>query len=155
MKFLAGDRTVVVPESVEVELRMQAHERPALHAVLDADWIHVDRSADVDVLVAFSRYEGRLAVGETNRGECGVLALGAVRGFELVIDDSVPRQIAIDEGLRVTATLPLLCQAIRAEQLTVQVVESIADDLLSGKYYLPFQAGGFRAWALEQGLVDY
>lgn len=78
LEFLAGDRPIVVPESVERELRHQAHELPALNQVLDAPWITVDRSDDIAFLARFATYEERLAVGETNLGECGVLALGAV-----------------------------------------------------------------------------
>ncbi|WP_254654467.1 hypothetical protein [Clavibacter tessellarius] len=54
-----------------------------------------------------------------------------------------------------TATVPLLCQAIRAGQLTVSMTEQLADELIMGKYFLPFPIGSFRAYALEQGLIDY
>lgn len=155
LKFLAGDRAVIIPESVEHELKRQSHDLPALRQVLDADWIAVDRSCDVQFLMAFAGYEQQLAVGEKNRGECGVLALGKTRGFETVLDDHVARTIAETEDIRVTATLPLLCSAIRENHLTVAMVEALADDLLSGAYYLPFSKGGFRQWANEQGLIDY
>lgn len=154
-KFLTGDRAVIIPASVEHELKKQVHDMPALHQVLDADWIGVDRSDDLGFLVAFAKYEERLAIGEQNRGECGVLALGHTRGFEVVLDDSVPRAIAEAEGITVTATLPLLCKAIRESQLTVPMVESLADDLLAGTYYLPFGKGGFRQWAYQEGLIEY
>jgi len=36
----------------------------------------------------------------------------------------------------------------------VSMVESLADDLLSGTYHLPFEPGGFRNWAAGQGLID-
>lgn len=94
-------------------------------------------------------------VAGKNRGECGVLALGKVRGYEVVLDDRVARTIAEEDGLRVTSTLSLLCHAIRAKQLTVAMVEALADDLLAGDYYLPFPAGSFRRWALEEGHLDY
>lgn len=155
LKFLTADRGVTIPESVEYELKKQAHDVPAVHQVLDAEWICVDRSDDLPFLLAFAKYEERLAIGEQNRGECGVLALGGVRGFEVVLDDSSPRAIAHAESIRVTATLPLLCRGIREAQLTVPMVESLADDLLSGVYYLPFGKGGFRQWALQEGLIDY
>lgn len=75
--------------------------------------------------------------------------------FETVLDDSVPRTIAREEGIRVTATLPLLCEAIREGRLTVPMVEQLADDLIAGDYYLPFHPGGFRWWAIHEGLIDY
>lgn len=155
LKFLTNDRAVLIPGTVEDELKRQAHGEPGLQQVLQADWITVDRSTDIEFLTAFARYETRLVVDGNNLGECGVLALGSTRGYELVLDDATPRRIAQDEGLRVTATLPLLCEAIRAKQLTVPLVEALADDLIIGTYYLPFQPGGFRRWALENGLLDY
>lgn len=91
-EFLAGDRPVVVPEIVQRELWHQAHELRALNQVLDAPSIAVERSDDIAFLARFSSYEERLAVGQTNLGECGVLALGAVRGLEVVLDDSVARR---------------------------------------------------------------
>lgn len=155
VKFLAGDRPVLIPESVERELRQQERDTVVLRQLLDAEWITVDRSNDIAFLAAFARYEDRLVVDERNRGECGVLALGDVRGFEVVLDDSVARTIAEEHGVRVTATLPLLCAAIREGKLTVPMVESLADDLLAGDYYLPFAPGGFRQWAIQEGLIEY
>lgn len=155
LKFLTADRAVTIPESVEYELKKQVHDIPALHQVLDANWITVDRSDDLPFLVAFAKYEERLAIGEQNRGECGVLALGKARGFEAVLDDSAPRAIAEAEGIPVTATLPLLCKGIREGQMTVPMVESLADDLLAGAYYFPFGKGGFRQWAFHEGLIEY
>lgn len=155
LHFLAGDRPIVVPESVERELRRQSHEIPVLNEVLDATWIQIDRSDDIAFAASFARYEERLVVGDANLGECGVLALGAVRGFEVVLDDGVARTLAQDDGLRVTSTLALLCQAIREGQLTVPMVEKLADDLIVGDYYLPFATGGFRSWALQEGMIEY
>lgn len=155
LKFLAGQRQVLIPESVERELRRQMQDLPTLHQVLNADWIAIDRSDDLEFSATFARYESRLVVDGRNLGECGVLALGKTRGYEAVLDDNVARTIAHEEGISVTATLELLCQAVREGRLTVPMVEALADDLLSGEYYLPFGDGGFRQWALENGLIDY
>ncbi|MEU8050987.1 hypothetical protein [Micromonospora haikouensis] len=35
------------------------------------------------------------------------------------------------------------------------MVESLVDDLLESKYFLPFGPGGFRRHVLENGLLDY
>jgi predicted nucleic acid-binding protein len=153
--FLAADRLVIIPESVERELRNQAYGLPALHEILTADWIVKDRSDDLPFVAAFGRYEERLVVRDANRGECGVLALAEERGYEAVLDDAVPRKLSDEHGIRVTATVPLLCQAIREGKLTVPMVEKVADDLIAGEYFLPFGPGGFRRYALENGLIDY
>lgn len=157
LKFLTSDRGLLIPESVFIELGHQANSEPALRQVLEADWVKVDRCDDLQFVAAFAAYEERLVPKgtDTNRGECGVLALGRVKGFELVLDDGTARAIAEDEGLSVTATLPLLCGAIRAGKLTVPMVEHLADELIAGEYFLPFGPGHFRQWALEQDLIDY
>jgi predicted nucleic acid-binding protein len=136
LRFLAGERPVYIPDSVERELNSATEHVSATRATLDAEWIHVHRSSHPDFIEAFAHYYDRLAVGDKNRGECGVLAMGQIYKCEVVVDDAVPRKIAEEKGIRVTATV-LLCEAIRAKQLTTVMVEALADDLLESKYYLP------------------
>lgn len=155
LRFLAGGRPVYVPDVVERELYQASEVIPAVRGALGTDWISVHRSTDYDYLRIFSDYEDRLAVGLTNLGECGVLAMGELYGCEVVIDDGSARSMAEEKGLRVTATVPLLCDAIRAKQLTTPMVEHLADQLLAGEYRLPFDHGGFRQHVLENGLLDY
>lgn len=152
LKFLTAGHAVI-PESVEQEIRDQQHQHPDLRQILDAEWIVVDRSEDLEFLAAFARYEEHLVAGGRNRGECGVLALGRTHGYRIVIDDNVPRVLATREKLECTGTLGLPCEAIRKEQLTVPMVESLADDLIMGDYRLPFGPGGFKCWAEQQGLL--
>lgn len=155
LKFLAGDRPVFIPDVVERELRRQTEDVRAIGQVLDADWIHVFASTKSTYMATFAGYARRLVADGKNDGECGVLAMGATFACEMVIDDSTPREIAEAEGLRVTATVAVLCDAIRAKQLTLWMVEQVADDLLANKYYLPFGPGGFRQHVLELGLLEY
>jgi predicted nucleic acid-binding protein len=155
LRFLAGERAVYIPDSVERELNDAAEHASAARAVLDADWIHVYRSTSPDFGEAFAYYADRLAVGNKNLGECGVLAMGQLYKCEVVLGDAVPRTIAEERGIKVTATVPVLCEAIRTKQLTTVMVEALADYLLEGDYYLPFGPGGFRQHVLENGLLDY
>jgi predicted nucleic acid-binding protein len=155
VRFLAGDRPVYIPDSVERELDDAVQRFPAVRAVLDADWINVYRSTSIDFVEAFARFADRLVVDGKNLGECGVLAMGQLYKCEVVIDDGVPRQIAREKGIRSTATVPLLCDAVRTKKLTMVMVEELADNLLEGEYYLPFGPGGFRRHVLENGLLDY
>ena len=154
LRFVVQTRSVYIPDSVEAELKAAEYSLPELRDVRGADWIKVIRSDEVDVLTAFSTYHARLVVGTKNLGECGVLAICKAKGFEAVMDDAVARQIADEDGIRYTTTLGLLTEAIRNDQLTVQMVEHIADDLMMGDYRLPFPQGGYRRWALEQGLIE-
>jgi predicted nucleic acid-binding protein len=155
LRFLAGEREIYIPESVERELNGAFDLVPAARQALDADWINVHRSTSLEYAEAFSHYHDRLVANGKNAGECGVLAMGKVYGCELVMDDATPRRIAEEEGIRVTATVPMLCDAIRARKLTTVMVEELADNLLEGSYYLPFGPGGFRQHVLENGLLDY
>lgn len=155
LRFLAEDRPVFIPDSVEREIRNAAEHLPAVRAVLDAEWINVHRPTSPQYLRAFAAYADRLVANGRNLGECGVLAMGRIYNCEVVIDDATPRVIAEEEGMRVTATVPLLCEAIRAGNLTTKMVEALADDLLESEYFLPFGRGGFRQHVLENGLLDY
>ncbi|MFV2017325.1 nucleotide-binding protein [Micromonospora sp. LOL_023] len=155
LRFLAEGRPVYIPDSVERELNESAEYLSSVRAVLDADWIQVHRSTDPAFGEAFAHYVDRLVVGTKNRGECGVLAMGQIYNCEVVLDDAVPRKIAEEKRLRVTATVPLLCEGIRSGNLTTVMVEALADNLLEDEYYLPFGSGGFRRHVLENGLLDY
>ncbi|GAA3731170.1 hypothetical protein [Streptomyces tremellae] len=68
---------------------------------------------------------------------------------------TTPRQIAEEDGLKVAATVPVLCEAIRAKRLTMVMAEELADHLLEGAYFLPFGPGGFRRRVLQNGLLGY
>ncbi|MEU3221880.1 hypothetical protein ABZ695_01810 [Streptomyces sp. NPDC006976] len=155
LRFLAGDRRVYIPSAVQRELYNAADQIPAVRQVVEADWIHVHSSESMEYVGAFSRYHDRLVADGKNVGECEVLAMGKIYGCEIVVDDAAPRRIAEEEGIRVTATVPILCDAIREQKLTTVMVEELADNLLEGKYYLPFGSGGFRQHVLEHGLLDY
>ncbi|WP_243653709.1 hypothetical protein [Pseudonocardia endophytica] len=80
LRFLADARPVYIPDSVEGELIDAGQNSASVRAVLDADWIEVYRSTDLDYVEAFARYYDRLVVDNKNRGECGVLAMGEIYG---------------------------------------------------------------------------
>lgn len=154
LEVVAGDRPVVMPDAVRAELVQGCHSYPHLSQVLDAPWIQVDRSDDVELLMVTTRYENRLVdANGRNRGERGVLALAEVRRGIAVVDDRVAREVGREHKVEISGTLALLCQAIREGLLTVPLVEKIADDLLETKYRLPYRPGQFRSWAAQVGLI--
>lgn len=155
LRFLADGRTVYIPDSVQREPDEAAAHVSSIRAVLDAELVHVYRSTNFEFAEAYAHYFDRLVVDGKNVGECGVLAMGQIYKCEVVIDDATPRTIAEEKGIRVTATVPLLCGAIRAKKLTTVMVETLADNLLESEYFLPFGPGGFRQHVLENGLLDY
>ncbi|MGP4021905.1 hypothetical protein [Actinomadura sp. 3N407] len=155
LRFLTEGRPVFIPDSVEREINAATNYVAATHAVLEADWINVYRSTDQRFAATFARYADRLVADGKNTGECGVLTMGELYGCEIVIDDLTAYSIAEEKGLRVTASVPLLCQSIRMKKLTMAMVEALADHLLESEYHLPFGPGGFRRHVIEHGLLDY
>lgn len=155
LKAIAGDRSVIIPDVVQDEIAKSVNEYPHLRAVLDAEWIHVRPLGFGAELAAYATYAQRLVVGHRNHGECGVLATAQHLPGEAVIDDFAGRTVGEEKGIKVIGTLGLLCQGIRAGLLTVDLVSALADDLLLTEYYMPFTAGEFQRWALEDGALDY
>lgn len=153
LKHLCREHRVIIPESVEAELKAQSRTDPQLHQVLEADWITIDRSTDLTYVKAFAYFENRLVANGRNVGECGVLALGQTRGYELIIDDRAARNQANLNNLTCHGTLALLSEAIRMEKISVDMVSDLADDLIISKYHLPFKKGKFAQWAETEGLI--
>ncbi|MEU8050988.1 hypothetical protein [Micromonospora haikouensis] len=111
LRFLAGERPVYIPDSVERELNGATEHASATRAVLDADWIRVHRSTNPDFVESFSHYADRLFAAGKNLGECGVLAIGQIYKCEVVIDDATPRRIA--EEKEFGSRRPSHCCAMR------------------------------------------
>ena len=155
LKHITNDRLVIIPEVVRQELADAIEEVPAARQVLEAQWIRVSSMTELDELTKYNYYAERLVVGRKNRGECGVLALGAAHGWEVVIDDRDPREIGSADKITVTTTLALLCQAIKTRKVSYSSVEALVDDLVKNSYFLPFAAGGFWTWALVEGFLDH
>lgn len=153
LKAVVGGRTAVMPDVVAEELRVGAARDSRVQAVLDASWIQERELRSEAEITAFSVFSELLVRGVRNRGEAGVLALASTSGGVAVVDDTAPRKAAKRHGIVVRPTLTLLCEAVRHGLLTVPLVSALADDLLIGKYRLPFAPGGFEKWAGENGLL--
>ena len=103
-------------------------------------------------LELFGEFSELLVKGDRNVGEAGVLALAKAVAGTAVIDDSAGRKAASTHHVDLRPTLALLCDAIRAELLTVKLVSALADDLLATEYRLPFKRGRFEQWANDKDL---
>jgi len=154
LRSVAGDRTVIIPEAVEEELREGLYGNSHLQQVLDPSWIEVRPLSSDAELQSFSGFAARLVAGGRNIGEAAVLAYAETHRATAVIDDGAGRRAALDAGVALQPTLSLLCQAIREGLLTVAMVSNVADHLMETEYRLPFRPGGFAAWAEENGLVS-
>lgn len=156
LKFLIAGSDAWIPEAVEREILDGQHRHQHLGLVLTADWLAVDRSDDMPVLLRTARYEQRLAADGRNRGECGVLALAGARGWIAVVDDGEARKIAREETIQFTTTGELLCRAIKTGQMTASSCAAIADALVGTEYRLPFASGqDFLRWAVQEGILEW
>lgn len=82
--------------------------------------------------------------GDRNVGDAAVLALAQTLPARAVIDDRDACDIASKEGVALSRTLNLLCEAIRSRLLTVDFVSEVADELIRTEYRLPFDPGDFE-----------
>lgn len=156
LDFLTKGSAAWIPEAVARELADGQHGHQHLGLVLAAEWLGVDRSDDMPVLLRTARYEGRLSANGRNRGECAVLALASERGWTAVVDDSEARKIAREDGIEHTTTAGLLCKAITANLMTASSCAAIIDALVRTEYRLPFASGQeFLDWAVHQGILEY
>lgn len=154
LKVVLKEHRVLIPDVVAEELRIGSEQYHHLRSVLEAKWIETVSLTTPSQLSAFVYYERRL-VGPNGRnvGECGVLALAeTLPDAVAVVDDRVAVEASRGRPVVIRRTLGLLCDAIRAGLLTVPLVSAVADDLLQGKYRLPFGPGGFADWADREGI---
>ncbi|MCY3893293.1 MAG: nucleotide-binding protein [Acidimicrobiaceae bacterium] len=154
LQLVVGERRAVIPAAVRNELRNGAHLHPSVQAALDATWIETHELKSTQETAAFSKYAERLVSGSRNVGEAAVLALAETLPGCAVIDDAAAHKFASRQGVHVTRTLALLCQAISQGILTAETVSSIADELLETDYRLPFARGEFELWAAENLVVS-
>lgn len=155
LKIVVGWRRAVVPEAVVMELREGLHVDSRLQTVLDADWLEqraILTPAETEAYAMFSR---RLVLRDRNVGDAAVLALAQTMPARAVIDDWDACDIARKEGVALSRTLNLLCEAIHSKHLTPDFVSDIADELIATEYRLPFGPGEFKAWAARENIFPY
>lgn len=153
LKAIVGERSAMIPDVVVAELTRGARRDSRLQAALDAEWIEHRELIDNTELAAFAKFSSLLVRGSRNIGEAGVLALAETLGAIAVVDDGAARRAADDHHVQKKPTLALLCDAIRAGLLTVDLVSALADDLLATDYRLPFKPGQFEQWARDVGMI--
>ena len=71
--------------------------------------------SSIAFLELFSRYHTRLGGGGHNIGESTTLAYAELHGLTACIDDRAARRHGQERGVKLTGTLELVCQGIRAD----------------------------------------
>lgn len=152
LKIVVGERRAVVPEAVVTELREGVHLDSRIQTVLDAGWIEHRAISAGEEVEAYGRFSKRLVFRDRNVGDAAVLALAHAMPARAVIDDRDACDIASKEGVALSRTLNLLCEAVHSQLLTLDFVSEIADELIRTEYRLPFGPGEFKAWAVRESL---
>lgn len=153
LRTLVGPRRAIIPTQVASELRAAAIHEHAIGTVLNATWIEHHELRTEEELTAFGKFAAQLMSEGRNEGETAALAVAATMPAQVVIDDSVAHKVAQRAGLSCKRTLALLCEAVRDDLLTAQLVSHIADSLIETEYRLPFASGEFIRWAISEGLL--
>ena len=148
LEEIVGERRAIAPAAVLAELESTSRRFPEVADAVNAQWVTHYELSSYDEIAALAMFGELLVSGRKNRGEAEVLALAATLPAEAVIDDSTAFEVGKREGVTCTRTLPLLCDAIHRELLSLDEVSDIADD-----YRLPFEPGQFVRWATDEGFL--
>lgn len=152
---VVADRGAWVPDVVEMELRAGTKAHPHLHGVLTAKWLTLHPVESTAELRAFGRFSRRLVGADgRNLGECGVLALAQVHSGVAILDDRAARTVAGEFGVRLRGSVGLLLELVQDGEVSPDLASQVADDLLRSEYRLPFEEGGFIAWARANNLLS-
>lgn len=106
--------------AVRGELREGAQQHPALRTVLDAQWLAVVSTDELELLRAFVTFSNALGAGERHLGECTVLAWASCHQAVALLDDDDARTVGRREGVKVCGTLALIADGIRSGTLHEQ-----------------------------------
>ena len=153
LEEIVGERRALAPTAVLAELESTSHRFPEVIDAIDASWVIHYSLSSYDEIAALAIFGELLVSGRKNRGEAEVLALAATLPAEAVIDDSTAFEVGKREGIACTRTLPLLCDAIHRELLSLDEVSDIADDLIMTDCRFPFEPGQFVRWATDEGFL--
>lgn len=129
-KLVAGNDCVVM-QAVEEELLRGASKHAQLYQISAQEWIRVVDDSSIGFLQLFSEYHARLGGGGHNIGESATLAYAEMHGLTACIDDRTARRHGQERGVKLTGTLELVCQGIRAnvvaEAEAARVVDLLRD----------------------------
>ena len=151
-KLVAGTDCVIT-RAVEDELLRGASKHAQLYQVSAQGWIRVVDDSSIAFLELFSEYHTRLGGGGHNIGESTTLAYAELHGLTACIDDRVARRHGQERGVKLTGTLELVCQGVRADVLAEAEAARIVDLLRDHEAFLPCDGSTFLDWARAEGLL--
>lgn len=135
------------------EIERGVDQYPELAAVIEAEWLDVVRTDDLDVLRCLAEYVRLLSAGPRNLGECTVLAWCEAHGGVAVIDDGAGRNAGDARDVRIRGTLRLIAAGYRAGQLNEQAAIELVDALRDAEAWFPCNGSEFFDWARSQQLL--
>jgi predicted nucleic acid-binding protein len=151
-KLVAGNDCVIT-RAVEDELLRGASKHAQLYQVSAQEWIRVVDDSSIAFLELFSQYHTRLGGGGHNIGESTTLDYAELHGLTACIDDRAARRHGQERGVKLTGTLELVCQGIRADVVAEAEAARIVDLLRDHEAFLPCDGSTFLDWARAEGLL--
>jgi predicted nucleic acid-binding protein len=152
-KLVAGNDCVIT-RAVEDELLRGASKYAQLYQISTQEWIRVVDDSSMTFLELFSEYHARLGGGGHNIGESATLAYAEPHGLTACIDDRSARRHGQERGVKLTGTLELVCQGIRANVVAEAEAVRVVDLLRDHEAFLPCDGSAFLDWARSEGLLS-
>ena len=143
----------VITRAVEDEVLRGASKHAQLYQVSTQGWIRVVDDSSIRFLELFSEYHTRLGGGGRNIGESATLAYAELHGLTACIDDRVARRHGQQRGVKLTGTLELVCQGVRAKLVAESEAVRVIDLLRDHEAFLPCDGSTFLEWARAEGLL--
>lgn len=151
---LVSDNDCVITLAVEDELLRGAAKHAQLYQVSAQEWIRVVDDSSMGFLQLFSEYHARLGGGGHNIEEAATLAYAELHGLTACIDDRAARRHGQERGGKVTGTLELVCQGVRANVVQEAEAVRVVDLLRDHEVFLPCDGSTFLDRARSEGLLS-
>jgi predicted nucleic acid-binding protein len=104
-----------------------------IHPLAPGGWLHLTSFQGDEELRLFNNLPPVL-----HRGEASSLAIAAQRGWAILTDDARARQAARELGVRLSGTLGVLIQAIKADLLSVDEANQLLGQMVELGYRSPY-----------------
>ncbi|XVQ09358.1 hypothetical protein ACQP1W_43650 [Spirillospora sp. CA-255316] len=152
-KLVAANECLIT-KAVEEELLRGGTRHAQLYQASTQPWITVVDETALGFLDLFSKYHSRLGLGSRNIGEATALAYAEFHNYCAVVDDRVGRRHGLENGVKITGTLELLCKGIREGLIEVAQATVVVDLLRDHEAFLPCDGAGFLEWVHAEGLLE-
>ncbi len=146
LRDLLVDDTCLTTHVVREEVRTGTRTYPALHAVLNAEWLAVARLDSMDEIKCFVKWTRRIGSSERNLGEASVFSAAELAPGVAITDDREAVAVGRAHGLEVHGTIWLLSRACDQGKLNGVAAGNIVDSLVATGMRLPCTGSNFDSY---------